>query len=76
MPGGEIQRDTYINADGRTRSAMTFDMLQSIRVTLRKETRTNDTRITKLEKKKLKTTAYASLLGILGGYLASAFHCN
>ena len=71
MSESEIQRDTYINAGDRTRSAMTFDMLQGIRGDVKKQTNISNARISKLEKRKVVTTVYVSALGLFGGWLAS-----
>lgn len=73
----EIDRDTFITAPEGTQRKMTFDMLSHISkqieeshaCTLAHRSDCNK-RFTKLEERKTRDTATASLFGIVGGFVA------
>jgi len=66
----EVQKDTYINADEKTRHALTFDMLISISDELVKHTGPCNRRFEALEKSKRKSITITSIFSFLGGFVA------
>ncbi len=66
----EVQKDTYINADDKTRHALTFDMLSSINDELMRHSKPCNKRFEALEKSKKKSITITSLFGFLGGFVA------
>ena len=72
-----IKKETYVEADHKTQSALTFDLLDKIYSLVDENSEIYkehlgicDKRFKKVENNKRKDTAKSSLFGILGGFVA------
>ena len=68
-----ISRDTYMNSDPQTGRALTYDMLSEIRTIQLSIVESSNSRISKLEKKKIFDTSVSAVSGIIGGFIAFIF---
>jgi len=73
MPNGDgIQKDTFIDADDKTRISMTFDLLHEIREGQVSQRIDCNKRFLKIENKRKLDTVIAGGSGFLAGFVAVA----
>jgi len=70
MPDGLWQKETFVDADDKTRHAMTFDMLRSIYDSQCKQVEVCNKRFKKIESRKIWDKTLAGITGLIGGFIA------
>lgn len=71
MPNGHgIKKETYVNADEKTRTALTYDFLDTIYTELKGHQGSCGKRFEKLERRKKFDTGLSAAMGAIGGFMA------
>ena len=65
-----ISKETFLQAEGKVRDAMLYDMLDTIHKKICTCQSHMNPRIRALEKKRKRDTGIAAIGGVVGGYLA------
>ena len=74
MPNGHgIKKETFTEADDKTRIAMTFDLLEEIHDLQQKQMTKCEKRFTVIEKRKWYDKGLAGGMGMIAGFAASLF---
>ena len=74
MPNGEgIKKDTFTEADEKTRIALTFDLLSEIHENQCAQLEKCDGRFKTIENRKIQDKGFAGMTGFIGGFIATLF---
>ena len=74
MPNGSgIEKSTFVDADEKTRIAMTFDLLSEIHDAQQAQISKCDKRFKPLERRKWFDKGIAGGIGAIGGFMAGFF---
>ena len=65
-----IEKETYVQADDRTRHALTYDMIMGLYRKFDEHKLPCENRFKKLENNKRKNTGMSAITGFIGGFAA------